>query len=94
MIGKFLLIFGLVAMAALFALSLVLYFKDKRMELAVMGFALATALAVSGVTATVRDRADARRASERLRIVAVTPLTATAIARAKPMTASSMRLSF
>lgn len=62
-IGKFLLIFGLLAMAVLFALSLVLYLKDKRMELAVMGFALATALAISGVTATVRDRAEARRAA-------------------------------
>ena len=61
-IGKFLLIFGLVAMAALFALSLVLYLKDKRMELAVMGFALAAAVAISGVTATMRNRADARRA--------------------------------
>ena len=60
-IGKFLLIFGLSAMAILFALSLVLYFKDKRMELAVMGFALAMALTVSGVTATMRDRATARR---------------------------------
>lgn len=62
MIGKFLLIFGLLSMAALFGLSLVLYMKDKRMELAVMGFALAAALAISGVTATVRDRAEARRA--------------------------------
>lgn len=50
-------------MAALFALSLVLYMKDKRMELAVMGFALAMALAVSGVTATMHDRAKARRAA-------------------------------
>ena len=63
MIGKFLLIFGLLAMSALFVLSLVLYKKDKRMELAVMGFALAMALAVSGVTATVRNRAEARRAA-------------------------------
>lgn len=63
MIGKFLLIFGLLAMFVLFMLSLVLYRKDKRMELAVMGFALAMALAVSGVTATVRNRAEARRAA-------------------------------
>ena len=63
MIGKFLLIFGLMAMAVLFALSLVLYLKNKRMELAVMGFALAMALTVSGVTATMRNRADARRAA-------------------------------
>ena len=63
MIGKFLLIFGLLAMTALFALSLVLYRKDKRMELAVMGFALAMALTVSGVTATLRNRAEARRAA-------------------------------
>ena len=62
-IGKFLLIFGLLAMAALFALSLVLYWKDKRMELAVMGFALAMAVAVSGVTAMMHDRAEARRAA-------------------------------
>ena len=48
-------------MAVLFALSLVLYWKNKRMELAVMGFALAAALAISGVTATLRDRAKTRR---------------------------------
>lgn len=60
-IGKFLLIFGLLAMAILFALSLVLYQKDKRMELAVMGFALAMALTVSGVTATVRNLVETRR---------------------------------
>lgn len=62
MIGTFLLTVGLSSMAILFGLSLVLYKKDKRMELAVMGFALAAALAISGVTATVRDRAKARRA--------------------------------
>ena len=62
-IGKFLLIFGLLAMSLLFALSLVLYKKDKRMELAVMGFALAMALTVSGVTAMMHDRAEARRAA-------------------------------
>lgn len=62
-IGKFLLSFGLLAMSVLFALSLVLYKKDKRMELAVMGFALAMALTISGVTATMRDRAEARRAA-------------------------------
>ena len=60
-IGKFLLISGLLSMAVLFALSLVLYWKNKRMELAVMGFALAAALAISGVTATLRDRAKTRR---------------------------------
>ena len=60
-IGKFLLIFGLAAMTILFALSLVLYMKDKRMELSVMGFALAMALTVSGVTVTMHDRAEARR---------------------------------
>ena len=50
-------------MSALVALSLVLSQKDKRMELAVMGFSLAKALTVSGVTATMRDRAEARRAA-------------------------------
>ena len=62
-IGKFLLIFGLFAMSVLFALSLVLYKKDKRMDLAVMGFALATAFTICGVTAVVRDRAEVRRAA-------------------------------
>lgn len=59
--GKFLLIFGLVSMAATFLLSLMLYFQNKRMELAVMCFALAAAIAISGVTATLLVRFNEQR---------------------------------
>lgn len=62
-IGKVILILGLIAMAVTFALSLYLYFKDKRMEMAVMGFALAMVLTICGVTATVLDHFSARRAT-------------------------------
>ncbi len=60
-IGKVILIMGLIAMAITFTLSLYLYFKDKRMEMAVMGFALAMVLTICGVTATVLDHFSARR---------------------------------
>ncbi len=60
-IGKIILILGLFAMVATFVLAMVLYAKNERMELAVMSFALAAALAICGVTATLLERFNERR---------------------------------
>lgn len=61
-IGKVILILGLFTMVATFVLAMVLYIKNQRMELAVMSFALAAALAICGVTATLLERFNERRA--------------------------------